>query len=332
MKAFHLRIALLTGLLFVLLFSASAFAAEIFPLEVLPEDVDLGNGTFCCTIADDSRIEDGGCFTVTLFLEDRYDPAQIKALAPGDTVWMNGKSWTVQEIVLHGDEKESTPLVYEVYPEEEYYGYLVFEPRADGTFNALIDDWVPVTPVGEVTVRLPLPDRFSYVSFSSGEAEDPVGMDGFLLDFEMFGGFNAYNTTCTFEEGELVEVTHASYPAGPEEYWPDEEDFSTDYEEVPVWEFYHGNRDLLETAVITGYAVDCEAGLIPAEMTEDEKEGLRTMALYGVVTGKESDEMVTGGTWVYLFETPEGEYIMSLELYKGLLVGRDGMYAWKLLR
>ena len=91
-------------------------------------------------------------------------------------------------------------------------------------------------------------------------------------------------------------------------------------------------RELLETAVITGYGVDCEIGLIPAEMTEEEKEEIRTLALYGVVTGKKNDEMVTGGTWVYSFETPEGEYIMSVELYKGLLVGSDGMYSYALRR
>ena len=39
--------------------------------------------------------------------------------------------------------------------------------------------------------------------------------------------------------------------------------------------------------------------------------------------------MRTGGTWVYSFETPDGEYIMSIEMYKGMLVGRDGMYSFR---
>ena len=67
-------------------------------------------------------------------------------------------------------------------------------------------------------------------------------------------------------------------------------------------------------------------------MTGEEAEELRTLAMYGVVTGRENDEMVTGGTWLYTFETPEGEYIMTVELYRGLLVGSDGMYAFEIRR
>ena len=81
--------------------------------------------------------------------------------------------------------------------------------------------------------------------------------------------------------------------------------------------------------MITGYTTDCEEGPIPYEMTEEEKEEIRALAMYGVATVRESDEMVTGGTWIYSFETPDGEYIMSVELYKGLLVGSDGMYSYE---
>ena len=31
---------------------------------------------------------------------------------------------------------------------------------------------------------------------------------------------------------------------------------------------------------------------------------------------------------LYSFETPEGKHIMTVELYRGLLVGPDGMYAY----
>ena len=54
------------------------------------------------------------------------------------------------------------------------------------------------------------------------------------------------------------------------------------------------------------------------------------MAMDGIVTAKENDTMVTGGTAVYLFESPEGEYLLAVELYEGLLVGRDGMYAYEI--
>ena len=331
MKRNHLLYAFLAALLLAFCFAACASAAEICPLD--PGEPDMNNGTFCLTITDEEKIDDGGFFTVELYAEDIYDAAQIKGLVPGDTVWMNGCPWTVKEIVVHPSIWPGEEDTYEVFPEEEYYGYLVFEPNADGTFRAVIDDWVPVTFLGEVKVMLPLSDRFAYIPISSGEEGEPVGSDAFLEDLWMFGGFNAYNTTCRFEDGMLVSVTHSSYPHGPEEYWPLEEEPAPAYtEEIPVWQFCHGNPDLLETALIIGYSVDCEAGLFPFEVAEEEADEYRTLAMYGVVTGRESDEMVTGGTWIYSFETPEGEHIMSLELYRGLLVGPDGMYAYEIRR
>ena len=325
MKRCRLTILVLLVLLSSLL-AACACAAEVCPMKIFPEETDLNNGVFCLGIPEDEGIEESGSFTAELYLEDRYDASQIKALAPGDTVWMNEAVFTVQEMVLHESEYPGEEDVYEVCPVEEYYGYLVFFPNPDGTFSALIDDWIPVTPVGEIRVMLPLPDRFTYITIASGEEEDPVGADVFLDDLEMFGGFLPWNTTCVFENGELVNITHASYPWGPEESWPGEE------EETAVWEFCHGDPDLLESAVIKAYMTDCEEGLLPAELSAEEAEEIRALALYGAVTGRENDMMVTGGTWLYSFETLEGEHIMTLELYRGMLVGSDGMYGFEVLR
>ena len=98
---------------------------------------------------------------------------------------------------------------------------------------------------------------------------------------------------------------------------------------VPVCKFCHGLRDGLDTAVITGWTTDCEEGLIPAEMTPEEIEEIRLLAMNGTVTGKASDESVTGGTWVYTFETPGGKHLLSIEIYKGMIVASDGMYRFE---
>ena len=345
----NLLCTVLLSLLLTVLFAACASAADVRPLEINPDEIDLDNGTFCLTIRDDDQIENGGYFTAELFLEDRYDGEQIKALVPGDTVLMNGATFTVQEIVIHEATFPDKEGQYEVYPVEDYYGYLVFWPNKDGTFCAVIDDWTPVTRIGEKKVMLPLPDRFTYISISAGEEDEPVSADVFIEGLEMFGGFTAWNTTCVIENGELVNITHSSYPWGPEEYWPGEEKNDPDEsdsagdsadtgssvasDEISVWKFCHAaSADQLETAVITGSTLDCEEGPVPYEITEEEKEELRTLAMYGVVTGRESEEMVTGGTWLYSFETPDGEYIMGIELYRGLLVGRDGMYSFEIRR
>ena len=99
------------------------------------------------------------------------------------------------------------------------------------------------------------------------------------------------------------------------------------------WKFFHAvSADPLETAVITGSTTDCEEGPVPFEIGEDEAEEIRALAMYGVVTGRVNEMMVTGGTWLYTFETPEGEYLMTVEMYQGLLVGNDGMYSFRILR
>ena len=218
----RLLAAALTVLLFTVLFAACAYAAELCPIEINPADVDLNNGSFCLTVRDADQIEKNGYFTAELFLEDRYDAEQVKALAPGDTVQMNGATWTVEKIVVHEKEYPDSQDVYEVYPVEEYYGYLVFSPTADGTYIAVIDDWVPVTPAGEIRIMMPLPDRFAYVRISAGEEEDPVGAGEFVNDLLTYSsdGFTAWNTSCVMEDGVLVSVTSSSYPWGPEEGWP----------------------------------------------------------------------------------------------------------------
>ena len=166
---------------------------------------------------------------------------------------------------------------------------------------------------------LPLPDRFEY--FRSDD-DLPKDMDALVNDLEEFGDtFVAYNTTCKFEDGVLVSVTHSPYPQGPEET-PDETS-----DAIPVWKFCHGVREGLETAVIKGYQSDCEEGPFEIEVTPEEAEDIRNIAINGVITGKANDLSVTGGTWFYTFETPEGQHLLTIELYKGLIVdSATGMY------
>ena len=100
-------------------------------------------------------------------------------------------------------------------------------------------------------------------------------------------------------------------------------------EEIPVWKFCHGKREGLETAVIKGYVSDCEAGPREIEMTPEETEDIRDIAINGVITGKANDLSLTGGTWFYSFETPEGEYLLTVEMYKGWIVNSaTGMYTF----
>ena len=325
MKPVHLLAATLLALLLILSFTACACAAEIRPFPVDHDKVDLDNGEFRLSVRS-TDLSATGSFIATLYQEDRYDTAQVEALVPGDIVWMNDLPWTVKTVQIHTtDSQEPAVSAYEIFPEEEFEGYLVFEPCADGTCRAVINDWYTVTMLGSVKVALPLPDRFRYVPVSSGEEEEPVTADEFLSfqeDMEdNYISFSPYSTTCVFENGELVRITDASYPWGPKDEF---DNFPT-----AVWKFCHGLRDGLDTAVITAYTTDCETGASPAEITPEEAEQIRRLAMNGWITEKASDEMVTGNTWIYSFETPGGKHLLSIEMYKGHIVGSDGMYNYQ---
>ena len=100
--------------------------------------------------------------------------------------------------------------------------------------------------------------------------------------------------------------------------------------DCPIWQFCHAkSADGLDTAVITHFITDCEAGPIPAEDdTAENLEEIRQLALHGAITGLVNQTMVTGGTHLYSFESPDGTFLMAIEMYKGLIVGPDGMYSF----
>lgn len=321
MKRNQILTAVLLALLFTIGFAACACAAEIRPVPVDHDSLDQGNGEFRLSFRSTDRIGNGSYFIAVLYLQDHYEAEQIRSLAPGDKVLVNDLFWTVKEIIPHTDpESPDTVTAYEICPEEAFDGYMVFESREDGSFIAVVNDWAPVTSVGFTKVLLPLPDSFRYISIASGEKEMPVGAEDFLHSLqEDDNPFNAYNTSGIFEDGQLISVTHASYPNGP--------DNSED--QIPVWKFCHGLRDGLDTAVITAYITDCETGLETIEISPEEAEWIRFIAANGRIMEKVNDTSVTGGTWVYSFETPGGKHLLSVEMYRGLIVGSDGMYAYR---
>ena len=317
MKQNRILTAILLAML-ALSVAACASAAEIRPVPLDHDTLDLGNGVFGFFVRGADKVEKTGSFIAVLYTQDHYDGEQIRNLAPGDTVYANDRKWTVKEVVIHSTvEEPDVPTDYEIYTEEDLgeEEYLAFTPCEDGTFIAVMGDWNPVTLAGSVQVKLPLRDDFVY-DWEGAEQD----AEAFTDDLEFFG--NPYNTECEFRDGELIRVVSYPYPYGPKE--PEDGAFRP----VPVWKFCHGFRDGLDTAVITAFTSDCETGLAEAEITPEEAEEIRRLAMNGTVTGKASDEMVTGGTWVYSFETPGGTHLLSIELYKGRIVAADGMYSY----
>ena len=321
MKRNQILTAVLLVLLLTLCCTVFACAAEIRPIPVDHDSLDQGNGEFRLSFRNTGRIGSGGYFIAVLYLQDHYRADEILSLTPGDTSLVNDRFWTVKAIIPHTDpESQGTVTAWEICPEEAFDGYMVFESGKDDTFTVVVNDWVPVTSVGFNKVLLPLSDSFRYTPIVSGEEEMPLSAEEFLNSLQADENpFNAYNTSGIFEDGQLISVTHASYPNGPDDA----------EEQPPVWKFCHGLRDGLDTAVITAYFTDCETGAEPAEVSPEEAEWVRCIVMNSRVMEKADDTSVTGGTWIYSFETPGGKHLLSIEMYRGLIVGSDGMYAYR---
>ena len=321
MKTDHILTALLLVLLLILGLTACASAAEVRPIPYDHDQVDLANGEYRITVRNRITDSTGAQYIIAgLYLNDVYEAEQVKALAEGDTFYMNDLPWTVKSVITHVETYGSEEYtVYEIYPVEEFDGYMIFEPSGedDGSFVACINDCLTVTPAGFAKISLDLPENFRYITYEGGEEQDPLGSDAFLAALEN-GGFTAYNTYGTFEDGKLVSITHSDYPEGLDEAF---EGYP-----VPVWKFCRGLRDGLDTALITAAQTSCEEGPLPVEITPEEAEQIRSLAMNGMVTDKANEISVTGGTWIYTFTTPGGKHLLSVEMFEGLIVGSDGMY------
>ena len=104
---------------------------------------------------------------------------------------------------------------FELIPEEDFDGYIVFEILADGQeCRAVVNDWNPCTYVGKTTIQLPLPESFVFEDYTTGNES---GAEAFLNHVDSVW-YTPYNTDAWFENGLLVKVSHSDYPAGPEGY------------------------------------------------------------------------------------------------------------------
>lgn len=207
-------------LLTALIISCALGEAKVKPIPVDPETLDLSNGSFDVRIANMDSFDRDKFLTLELYISDQYFPEEIRALAPGDTLLVNGEEYTVEEVSTRdaswpGDEPET---VYDISTAEECWDGIWFSETSAGIF-AHVGDWSPVTYVGTVTVQLPLPASFAYYDYPGGEDAAIGGEKEFLQDLmdSTPAFFSPYNTWASFKNGELTEIHNWSYPWGPEE-------------------------------------------------------------------------------------------------------------------
>ena len=209
------------------------------PLTINQDSYDPDNGEFWF---DMDAVENPGKspLTMTLYLEDRYSLAEIENLRQGDTIEVEGETYTVEIVVIHGwydsdgdgeydtgsitvrdpdqvkdligkyeleiTEHELYPESYEIYTQEEFDGYIAFTVGYDGFCHPLINDVTFRTLIGTVEIPLPLPEGFScYIidEFGGSDIENGTAQD--FLDALTYG-CDQYNDVARFENGKLMEV------------------------------------------------------------------------------------------------------------------------------
>jgi len=221
-----------------------AEAKHIVPLELTPESYDLDNGEFWFT-TDVEGEPTGDSFTMTLYLENRYDLDEIKNLEKGDTVEVDGKTYTVDVVAIHGwydsngDGKRDAnnifvkdqetarymleeyyfvviqapqdlvPSSYEIGFTEDYENLLSFDIGDDGYCHPVVSDVTFRTKIGTVEIPLPLPGNFVYHNEEDWPLKDGTVSD-FLYDLEFC---SEYTSIAWFKDGKLVEVRCKEWPA-----------------------------------------------------------------------------------------------------------------------
>ena len=231
MRGYFFRLAALLTILCLVFSTASCEPengpeADVMPISVDPESIDLANGSFKARLEDLDRIDEGW-FTVALYNVDEYDPEQIRNLKPGDTLLVNGEIYTVEEIGSRdigwiGEED----IVWDVVTEEECWGGLWFREYGQDTFAAYLNDWIPCTYAGSVKVTLPLPEKFELYAVPGGEDPEVYTRDEFpeKLREDDWSIYNEYNMSAAFEDGELVWIWRSGYPHGPDTGEEDDDD------------------------------------------------------------------------------------------------------------
>lgn len=216
-----------------------AETAAVRPLEITQGSYDLGNGEFWVEM-DYVDNPGSGPLTMDLYLEVRYSLAEIENLRRGDTIEVEGKTYTVDLVVIHGwydsdgdgekdagsitvkdpdqvrdllekyrlqiSEYELDPSSYEIYTQEEFDGYIAFNVGSDGFCHPLVNDVTFRTPVGTVEVPLPLPEGFvCHIADEFGDSDIENGTERDFLDALEYG-CDRYSDTVRFEDGKLVEA------------------------------------------------------------------------------------------------------------------------------
>lgn len=190
----------------------------------LQKEPDLQNGTFQIRLEDMDKIKTEGWFTAALYTKDRYAAEDVQSMKAGDTVQINDCVHTLTDVEPwendDGSWYEANISTAETAPEQSLYGFC-FEKDGDGFRLYIMDDWYSQSRVASVRIDIAKAHPIAYYTVPGGE--DPELLYENLLSLlkeeedwsYSLAHMNRYNTTCTFQDGELVRIDSGSYPYGP---------------------------------------------------------------------------------------------------------------------
>ena len=171
-----------------------------------PAPADTENGVYQAEVTELDRIMEGGFFTVRLYAAEIYPADQVEALRAGDRVQVNGNVYTVKSMIPHD---EGT---LELIPEEEIFGYIVFNSR-NGSYTVMVDDETVRTHLTDVKIWMPLANNFSFASIEGSGDAVVYDADAFvsLVNREEIGELTPAHTTVQFEGGLLMTILYTEY-------------------------------------------------------------------------------------------------------------------------
>ena len=114
---------------------------------------------------------------------------------------------------------------------------------------------------------------------------------------------------------EVTCYAYASPGMGPQGFKP-----------VPLADFTGLDADALTDAEIEGFLVDCEEGLIPLDLSTEDKSELLSLIRSGTVTGKADCVESSGGMYSYSFYDRSGALLGKVMFEEGLLLTDSGRF------
>lgn len=223
-------------------------------LTVLPKNVireGPPEGRYCIDVKDTGHLEEGQ-FTLSLYTEILYNLEDIENMKPGDSVFVNGETYTVGSVQIHGmvdsdgDGDPDLGCVFVKDLNQEIRDLLDNrELVVDGDLSEAPDSFVLTAyelcmteefygyivfePVSETECRSVVNDwspceYLGDVTVSLPLPDDFVFLDdmGNELNADAFlediseAWYSPYNSYAWFEQGQLIKVSHSDYPFGPE--------------------------------------------------------------------------------------------------------------------